>query len=67
MEQAIEKIPAMTDTSDVELYVQSLENELIQAGVPREWWKSLLTPRLIPVLKDHIGDLQAEPATSMMA
>ncbi len=57
-EKLIDKIPPMFESSDVELYLQSLENELIQANIPRGRWKSLLTPRLTPTLKEQIGDLQ---------
>ncbi len=63
-EKIIEKIPAMTDDTDLELYLQGLENEFIQANIHCDRWKSLVTPRLIPALKDHIGDLQADPSSS---
>ena len=54
----------MTESSNVELYLQLLENELHQADVPCTRWKSILTPHLTPALKDHIGDLQADPTKS---
>ncbi len=63
-EKIIEKIPAMTDDTDLELYLQGLENEFVQANIHRDRWKSLVTPRLTPALKDHIGDLQADPSSS---
>ena len=63
-EKIIDKIPAMTEGSDLELYLQGLENEFTQARIPGDRWKSLLTPRLTPALKDHIGDLQADPSST---
>ena len=63
-EKIIDKIPAMTEGSDLELYLQGLENEFTQARISGDRWKSLLTPRLTPALKDHIGDLQADPSST---
>ena len=63
-EKIIDKIPAMTEGSDLELYLQGLENEFTQARIPGDRWKSLLTPWLTPALKDHIGDLQADPSST---
>ncbi len=63
-ERNIEKLPAMAEGADLELYIQSFENDLAQAGICREKWKSYLTPRLPPSLKDHIGDLQADHTTT---
>jgi len=63
-EKIIEKIPAMTEGADLELYLQGLENEFTQANIPHDRWKSLVTPRLTPALKDHIGDLQADSSSS---
>jgi len=47
-------------TADVELYLQSLENELQQIKAPHEQWKTVLTPRL-PSTKAHICNLQVKP------
>ncbi len=50
-ERNIEKLPAMAEGADLELYnIQSFENDLAQAGICREKWKSYLTPRLPPSL-----------------
>ena len=54
----------MTEGSDLELYLQGLENEFTQARIPGNRWKSLLTPQLTPALKNHIGDLQADPSST---
>ena len=50
----------MRDGENVELYLQSFENELEQAGVAKEKWKSLITVRLTPKVKQFIGDLQKD-------
>jgi len=60
MDQALDQIPTM---SDVELYLQSLENELQQMGAQYKQWITVLTPKLPPSLNGHIGDLQAKPNT----
>ncbi len=60
-ERNIEKLPAMAEGADVELYIQSFENDLVQAGICHE---SFLIPRLPPSLKDHIGDLQDDYTTT---
>jgi len=64
MDWLLEKIPTMSETADVDFYLQSLESELQQMGAPYEWWKTVLTPRLPPSLWGHIGDLQPEPETT---
>ena len=42
------KIPIMRPTDDVKLYVQGLENDLMQATIPRDRRKLILTTRLTP-------------------
>ena len=59
-EAVISKIPPISSTDDVELYLQGLENELAQANYPRRKWKAVLTSRLSPTLKDLVADLQAD-------
>ncbi len=54
----------MAEGADLELYIQSFENDLAQAGICREKWKSYFTSRLPPFLNDHIGDLQADHTTT---
>ena len=63
-ERTIDKIPAMQKNDDVELYIQGIENELLQAGYPQDKWKAVLTSRLTPVMKELISDLQATPTTT---
>ena len=59
--ETIARIPTMTSNDEVELYIQSLENELQQANYPRHKWKAALTSRLTPAAKDFVTDLQADP------
>ncbi len=60
IERRIEKFPNMKEGENVELYLQSFENELEQAGVAKEKWKSLVTVRLTPKVKQFVGDLQKD-------
>jgi len=52
----------MKEDEDVELFVQGLENDLLQAVIPKAWWKIILTTRLTPTLKGLIEDLQVDSA-----
>ena len=61
IERRIEKFPHMKEGENVELYLQSFENELEQAGVAKEKWKSLITVRLTPKVKQFVGNLQRDP------
>ncbi len=60
IERRIEKFPNIKEGENVELYLQSFENELEQAGVAKEKWKSLVTVRLTPKVKRFVGDLQKD-------
>ena len=59
-ERHIDKFPVIKDTDNVEIYIQSFENEMQQIGVLRDRSKALITVRLTPKLKAYICDLQQD-------
>ena len=54
----------MKESDDLELYLQSFENEMTQLEVNPDRWKALITVRLTPKMKGYICDIQQNPASS---
>ena len=57
-ERLIDRFPAMKVSDNVELYIQSFENEMSQLEVSPDRWKALITVRLPTKLKGYICELQ---------
>ena len=54
----------MKESDNIELYLQSFENEMTQIDVEQDRWKSLITVRLTAKMKAYICDIQRDPASS---
>ena len=54
----------MQKNDDIKLYIQGIENKLLQAGYPQDMWNAMLTSRLTLAMKELISDLQATPTVT---
>ena len=62
-ERPIDKFPAMKDTDNIELFLQSFENEMTQyscSGLV----EALVTIRWTPKMKAYRGEIQQDPMST---
>ncbi len=56
-EHTIDRLPPYKERSEVDLFVESFEAELLQAGIPEDEWKKILISKLPPKTRHHISEV----------